>query len=217
MFDYSKLEKYRWIDRKRFWKTVKEITEKYYPKLEMPVDVELIAEKMNLEIIPVSFFFKNCGTEALYLHYKGKDAIIVDRERYLDDDYFFNRNRFSMAHELGHYVFHRDIYREFEITIESYIPFILNMPEKYGDAFEWHADEFAGKLLVPKTELLRNIPVAIKELEEENLVPAYIDKNDELYKHILARKICKIFEVSAKVVEIRLNVERLWPLGWILE
>ena len=80
-------------------------------------------------------------------------GIVVDNNEYLDDRYQ-NRLRFSIAHEVGHFVLHAKAYKDFGIrSAADYVNSIQKLSEKAYSALEWQANQFAGNILVPREEL----------------------------------------------------------------
>ena len=58
--------------------------------------------------------------------------------------------RFSIAHEVGHYVMHQELYKQFRIgSIKDYIDFVLSMNEGTYRSVEFQANWFAAVLLTP--------------------------------------------------------------------
>ena len=81
-------------------------------------------------------------------------GIVVDHDFYMNEK-FANRIRFSFAHELGHYFHHKEYYsRAGFVSAKDWKNFIINIPESEYRNFEWQANEFAGRLLVPHAELV---------------------------------------------------------------
>jgi len=92
------------------------------------------------------------GIEALAMHDKGSDEIIValSPETYADLENDHPRARFSLCHELGHAVLHPR-----ELLALSRIPHVeaalmrgASTHPPYQDT-EWQANAFAGALLMP--------------------------------------------------------------------
>ena len=168
-----------------------------------PVEIEDIIElKLKLDIIPVSRLQKLCDTDALIT--SDWLSVYVDSEKYLDNRYK-NRLRFSLAHEIGHFILHRGLYNTFGIkNIEDFYKFIELIPLEQYSYFEIQANKFASYLLVPREEL---------KIERENLIKhpslvALINSGklkDETINSYLANPISKIFGVSEEVIEIALN------------
>jgi Zn-dependent peptidase ImmA (M78 family) len=127
------------------------------------------------------------------------------------NDKFANRMRFSFAHELGHFFLHKELYIKFGITSpEDWKDFILNVPEIEYRNFEWQANEFAGRLLVPYPELESKMGKVNKILKENNLLP-YLKIDPDAVLSRISPMLCKPFGVSTEVIEKRVKREGLWP------
>lgn len=138
----------RWIDKQDIWEKADEVREKYWPEGTLPIDVEKIVEfKLQLGIEPRHNLFSEIDMDA-YLK-RDLSGIVVDYDFYMNEK-FSNRMRFSYAHELGHFFLHKYIFSfmEFE-SPEEWRDFVNGVPEKEYSGFEWQANEFAGRLLVP--------------------------------------------------------------------
>ncbi len=127
------------------------------------------------------------------------------------EDRFQNRTRFSLAHEIGHFVLHKKIYNQLHkqlpnLSIMECREFILNMSD-YNN-FEWQAHEFAGRLLVPRQQLIeeiRKIQEKVKRLSVTGVDPG----------EILSRTspaLRRVFGVSDQVIEKRVEREDLLHL-----
>ncbi len=110
--------KCKWIHRKDLCNYADEMRSKYWPDNILPVDVEKIIEfKVGLDIEPMHGLFSIIDTDAwLKMDLTG---IVVDYNCYMKDN-FANRLRFSLAHELGHYLLHKDIYSKIKIFTQNY-------------------------------------------------------------------------------------------------
>ena len=74
----------------------------------VPIDMEDIVElKLEMEIIPLKSLQTLFGIDALIT--SDWRSIYIDYDRYVDERYQ-NRLRFSLAHEIGHFVLHKGIY-----------------------------------------------------------------------------------------------------------
>lgn len=72
---------------------------------DLPVDIEHVIEStMGIRIIPIESLQKHCDMEGFIS--KDYSSIYVDEFLYTDDRYY-KRVRFTIAHEIGHYVLHR--------------------------------------------------------------------------------------------------------------
>ena len=159
----------------------------------IPIDIEKIIDvKLRIDIITLP----NLGDAFISSDWK---SIYVDQNKYLNG--IQNRLRFSLAHEIGHFILHKDIYNSFKITsFEKFYQFIDKIPgEQYG-FLETQANKFANFLLVPRNKLAIEKKKELKDLEN---VISSIDQ--ELVHSYLAEPISKTFGVSSEVVEIALN------------
>lgn len=188
---------------------IREIADNFFQETwdhrNLPVDIELIAEKIGLEIIPEYV----SDTMDAYLKVDAQ-GIIVNSKLYSDDKYI-NRLRFSIAHEIGHFVLHKGIISQLQFnTIEEYIDFIEKVPNLEYNRFEQQANEFAGRLLVPYKRLKIEIEGALSVLRKNNLMEMMENDPEQVLSHI-SPALCKPFGVSEQVLEIRVLREKLWP------
>lgn len=172
---------------------------------DFPLDVDLITEKeVKLDLIPVSGIRSARVSAFLKSDFSG---IVVDLLEFTDERYDA-RMRFSIAHELGHYVMHQDLYKQFHIeTIKDYIDFILGMEEGAYRSVEFQANWFAATLLTPRTALVSELARARKE--SSNQIPADYQTDPELSLIWIAPKVARKFGVSFETIERRIKEEGL--------
>lgn len=179
----------------------------------IPVDIDHIVEfGYQLEVRPLKNLKSSLDMEGMLS--KDRTTIFVDNDTYMDDR-FYTRHRFTLAHEIGHYELHKDYYlkAKFE-TPEEWMALLQNIDP---DELEWcerHADEFAGRLLVPVEFLSAEIDKLRPELKKlEKMAENFgIDNDEEIQKRkgvYVARIIAPKFEVSSQVIEIRIRTERI--------
>ena len=132
-------------------------------------------------------------------------TIFVDQRQYDGDSQ--SRLRFSIAHEIGHFFLHKKIILDNQ---PNYRSFFNNLSDEEYDMIERQANEFAGRLLVPKDLLVEEVSryVNIMEKFTEGSVEITAQGKSHLCKYI-----SEIFNVSPKVIEIRLDKEGLWKEG----
>jgi len=167
----------------------------------VPVDIESIIDiKLAINVIPIPRFLEYSGIDALIT--SNWKSIYVDREEYLDERRH-NRLRFSLAHEIGHFVLRQRIYASFKIkTLEDYYKLNKEMPpEQYG-YFETQANKFANYLLVPRKALMVERK---KELKRKGNLAWFKKMDTKTLNSYLAIPLSKIFRVSDKVIAIALN------------
>ena len=163
---------------------------------------------MRLDIEPVKNLLSTIDVDA-YLK-RDLSGIVVDYDCYMNDK-FANRMRFSFAHELGHFFLHKELYMKFGISSpEHWKDFILNVPETEYRSFEWQANEFAGRLLVPYQELETEMEKVGEILKENNLI-TFLKMYPDAVLSRISPMLSKPFGVSTEVIERRVEREGLWP------
>jgi len=141
---------------------------------------------------------KSCDSDALIT--SNWDSIYVDYDKYSDERYS-NRLRFSFAHEIGHFILHRDIYKNFGIkNLKDFYRFIEEFPSDQYGYLESQANKFANHLLIPRERLSE------EKARELNIKKDFLKKIDnKIINTYLAVPIAKIFGVSENAAEIALN------------
>jgi len=117
------------------------------------------------------------------------------------------RLRFSVAHELGHYILHRDIAAG--VKFKNFDQFAAWTNGYHGQQYtlEHAANEFAGRLLVPPERLIAEF-----EKFKANLAKLFSDSANIAYlRHSFANAMRGVFEVNDQVIETRLEREGIWP------
>ncbi|SFD88084.1 ImmA/IrrE family metallo-endopeptidase [Blastococcus tunisiensis] len=118
----------------------REILDEFWPERFLPVDPVQIARDMGVEV-----FSAELGNDVFGLIYGTPGGA----EIYIDRDQPPNRYRFSVAHELGHYVEHSE--RPGPAAEMDYVD--RRSDEDRGSPEEVYANQFAGALLMPEKEL----------------------------------------------------------------
>ena len=135
-------------------------------------------------------------------------GILID-ERIFSDERYINRLRFSVAHEIGHLILHKDIYLNISFNgWEGWKKWINEVPGKEWSFVESQAYEFAGRLLVPKNRLEAEFAQCI-ELLNENSKNNNQSTDKDIVLDYISNNISKIFGVSADVVQRRIQKEGL--------
>ena len=202
--------KCNWKDQREIRKIADGVRAVNWDNKDLPVDVEYIIEfDLRLEIQPVPELFSNFGIDAwLKLDSTG---IIVDENEY-SNERFKNRLRFSYAHELGHFFLHRNIFKKLNFnSLQEWQKFIIGIPEKEYGSFEFQANEFGGRLVVPLVDLEVYVSQACEKLKQENSLLKHLSKDPDLVLSCILPFLCKPFGVSEDVIEKRVRREGLWP------
>ena len=175
---------------------------------DLPVDIEHVVEAtMGISIIPVESLQKHCDMEGFISQdYK---AIYVDEFLYTDDRYY-KRVRFTIAHEIGHFILHRSTIDNQKFKdVNDWIRFRLDLNDETLGWFETQASEFAGRLLVPVDPLVEEF-----RTKRNSILKKYMSwdskplSDDDLFS-MVAPMICGRFDVSPDVIERRLRKENI--------
>ncbi|MBT0741934.1 ImmA/IrrE family metallo-endopeptidase [Campylobacter lari] len=144
------------------------ILEKYADNI-IPVDVLKIAHKLELKVGIAEFSESDIS------------GMIIAKEKqiYIADNDIYTRQRFSIAHEIGHYLLHYVLSNNLD---EKHISFRDNVSSMGYDVKEIEANHFAASLLMPE-----------KQIREEWAKTPYFD--------YMADK----FKVSMLALSFRLN------------
>lgn len=171
--------------------------QKHRPEKPSPLDVMRILEiDLRIRIIPSPGLEVPANTNAL-ISADWKN-LIIDLNQYMDERYD-RRTNFSVAHELGHFVLHKDLYEQLEINdIKAFYRFFSEVPEETYQQIEYQANEFAGNLMVPTKELSD----AVQEITEKV-------KSREISPFAISEFMCNRFGVSGEVVIIRIAKEKI--------
>jgi Zn-dependent peptidase ImmA (M78 family) len=193
------------------WEQVERFRNTYLAqkKDQLPVDVITLAEiELKLNLIPFPDLFEKFQADAALI--QDFSAIYVDAESYilLEEAPIWKqyRLRFSLAHELGHYILHREIAERQKFqSFDQFFQWIRTCGgEKY--TLEQAANEFAGRLLVPRQRLESHLSKLIENIEP---VMRYWRTSAEML-HMFAESIHAMYGVNAVVIEVRLEREGLW-------
>lgn len=180
-------------------------------RTDIPVDVESIVEfDLKLELRPEKNILKNCGVDALLL--SDRKTIIVDLDRYMQDN-LQNRLRFTIAHEVGHYVLHANVYDQAHFSsVDEWANFIQSISDEDYNWLEWHCHEFAGQLLVQGALLKSKFERGVQEARRRLIGTEFEDLATlpEPVIETLAGLIGKDFGVSGEPIMKRLKREKLW-------
>lgn len=199
-----------YIDQQEIWRQADDFRSRVWPSNEIPIGVlEIVEFELDLEVRPISKLKEDNDIDALLLG--DWKTIVVDQAQYMDERYA-NRLRFSLAHELGHYVLHQAVFQQIPRgSVQQWVEFVRDLPEKEYSFLEYHAYEFAGRFLVPPEALCREFEAAIL-LAEQNGMPRDQIQSDA-HMQYLAKPVSRTFAVSSSVIERRLAKEKLWPLA----
>jgi hypothetical protein len=139
------------------------LIDRYYqeiePILSPPVPVEKIADfllELGMEWIPIP----DTDDEPIlaYIHAESR-TIRLNEKRQSHFDQYMGTYEYTLAHEIGHYLFHLTDY-EFEQTHFDFVQgkgYLCRDKSKTKDKREWQAERFASYLLMPSSLLIPTI------------------------------------------------------------
>jgi Zn-dependent peptidase ImmA (M78 family) len=144
----------------------------------IPVDVDRIAAESSITIRLQAFEDSVSGI----LVVRGDEGIIA-----VNQNHHRNRQRFTIAHEIGHFLIHRESTSQF---IDSSPVFFRGPAAAEGtDKQEIEANQFAAELLMPEDVLTQRLGNRPMDAFDENAV----------------RRLASLFGVSAQALTIRLT------------
>jgi Zn-dependent peptidase ImmA (M78 family) len=193
------------------WVAVEEFRAQYPGELgTLPVDVLTVIEvRLKLDVIPFPDLFRKYSVDAAVL--PDFSGIFVDERSYKfvegEPIWLFNRLRFSLAHELGHILLHRDLVGDLKFAC---LQDFWNWTRRYEQSrysLEWEANEFGGRLLVPIERLRQDFDTFATHIEVQ--FPSWWT-NAHL-REALADQLAEGYGVHKDVISCRLDREELWP------
>jgi hypothetical protein len=198
-----------YISKEQIWEQAEKFRSEFWPEDTLPVDIEALVEKrLRLNIEPEHNMLSEFDIDA-YLRVDLL-GIVVDYNCYMNEKYI-NRLRFSFAHELGHLFLHKEVYESFNVTDTSgWKKLMADIPDREYGFFEYQANEFAGRVLVPRETLASELDSCLDKIRETGLFDL-IKKDPDAVLSRISPTLCKPFGVSDQVIERRVEREGLWP------
>lgn len=176
----------------------------------LPVDVfSLVELQLRLDVIPFDDLQAKYRIDAALT--RDFTGMYVDAESYVFWErgpiWKQNRLRFTVAHEIGHWVLHRDYAAQ--VQVSSFDQFARHFkgddPSRYW--LEQEANEFAGRLLVPVERLRELFDQFARQIG--GIMPNWLQSEDLRGK--FAEQVAPRFGVHAQSILTRLDREGLWP------
>lgn len=200
-----------WLNKESIWAEAENARNKYWPENTFPIESEIVIQSgLGLDIIFLRGLFQKALSNAF---------LTFDRSKVVIDEYAYNCGRyddkvnFDLAHEVGHYFLHKEVYDYLHKKIKSiddYIDFMNTAPDNAIRNYEFQASEFAGRLLVPVTELSREIEIRCDEAIENGQMDKYA-QNPDAFLSLISPDIADIFGVTFMNIEERTKREAIWP------
>ena len=175
-----------------------------------PIDVMYIVDvALQFDVIDIPNLFADIRMDAAIV--PGERTIYVDRDAIEGwdrrDRWIEKRLRFSVAHELGHYIMHQDYLKDIGFAdFGQFKQWILD--HRRANRIEDQADEFAGRFLVPPDILRNEYDQFQRRMADAD--PCWHDI-EGMRTHV-AKHIAPRFGLNHQVIETRFAHERIWPL-----
>jgi len=178
-----------------------------HPSRKPPVPIEKIVElEYRMDIIPMLGLQEQIDTVSFIS--QDLEAIYVDEFIYEQRE---NRYRFSLAHELAHRILHPSIFAQFEYDdLAGWKQATQAISDEDYRWLEWHANSFAGLVLVPPAQLGTAFDKAIAMAREGGAAWDDLSLTEEGERKTIEAYIAKEFNVSADVIEKRAEKDGLW-------
>lgn len=162
------------MDRQIIERKAKTLLKKYNFN-KVPIDIESLAQKIGINV------YKEILPDDIsgILDLRNIPIIMINKEHHI------NRQRFSIAHELGHFFLNRPV----GVHVDKQTYFRNSNSAKGLDEIEIDANRFAAEILMP-TDLVENLLNKYSDL---------IDSNDDVIY-----ELSKIFIVSTTSMSFKL-------------
>lgn len=185
------------------WERAEEFRSQYLLDDRLPVEIQEIAEfDLGLDLVAIKDLRRVADVSSFLAFDRTK--IMVDMDEFIQER-FEKRLRFTLAHEVGHFVLHADVYSHIQITsVQEWLEFQQSIPYREYTFMETHANEFAGRLLVPFDKLKAKFSEAATLVEGTEY-----SINDPAAISYISDWIGRDFGVTEQVISRRLRNEGL--------
>lgn len=197
-----------YISRDELVRRAEAFLRQHHPSRDLPVPIEKIVEfGFGIDIVPVPGLQSSFDVVAY---------ITRDRKEIRVDQYVFEsrekRYRFSLAHEMGHFVLHPELFEYLHFdNIAAWKKAITDsIPENEYRFLEWHANCFAGLVLVPQAELVAAFEAWRGKLARLGL---NLEEQGDGVWDALEEYIGREFVASADVIHKRLEFDGLLEIA----
>lgn len=153
---------------------------KQHGLFKQAVDVDALAEALKIAVQSQPL---EDGFSAFLLVKEGNATAFVN------SDHHPNRRRFSLAHEIGHFVLHHQPTKKLDDLFLDKSVALYTRKDHHSNDMEKEANEFAASLLMPR-----------------ELLDKYVNKNDlDIEDEFDVSRLALAFGVSEQALQIRLN------------
>lgn len=199
--------RFDFISKDEIKKQATNFLDKYNRTKEIPVPIDLIAERIGINIVSFSDLWKNFEIDAFMS--RDLTTIYIDSHVYY---YVENRYRFSIAHEMGHFYMHREFYDSLKFdTIEEWKDLYQRLDDESQRGFEFQANAFASYVLAPDYRLKPSFIAQLDHLREriQRSKEKHIERDSyvDYVINIIAEKLTADFNVSLECMEKRIKYD----------
>jgi Zn-dependent peptidase ImmA (M78 family) len=175
---------------------------------KLPIDIEVIAEfDLGLNIFPFPHLQKMFDVEG----FLSGDLTTI----YVDEFIYYERPtryRFSIAHEIGHYVLHSDLMINIHPqNVSDWKGFVLGIDDDTYGWLEYQAYTFAAAVLMPRSELQEHFAHETKLLQPKiDVIKAKglsIENSQDYIVNAIATNLVGVFDVSSDALTKRISNE----------
>lgn len=195
-------------------KLANELTDTLTEEDLLPVNIDSILQSHEL-----SWQFGELPTEQLGIIALSKKIVTINSSLQSDTP----RIRFTLAHELGHHLLHKDLLESFQMVSFGETDSTLDTTPVAGVELSWlehHANHFASCLLMPRKTVIRQyekfFEAYITACYGDKLAPLYWDDNNQAAKDNclrLLKPLSSRFKVSVEAMKWRLKSLNLLTMG----
>ncbi len=130
------------------------------------------------------------------------ENIFIDFNLYMN---FENRTKFTIAHEIGHFILHGELFKKLNInSVETLGTLSSKITDDEYGWLEYQAYSFASQVLVPKKTLFEEIMKRLGKIPQS--------ETPEVLATI-AQDLLDVFKVSGEVILRRLQKEGIVKLN----
>jgi len=195
----------QWLSDEKIEKAAWDFLVKNNAESDLPVDVELMAEELGLDIVPIPNLQRAIEVEGFCT----SDFTRI----YVDEGVMTStpvRYRFTLAHELGHFVLHKEIYESIQLTsIDEWKNLQRALDENSYQRVEFQGYIFAGFFLVPEKHLEVQFDKHLPKVNSlvKQAITLGIPRSNYLENAVdsMAGFLGPIFNVSSEVMVRRIN------------
>lgn len=196
----------KWLTYDQIREEAEAFLDEYYPDRSTPIPIESIVEfDLSMDVIPIPGLKADLGVDAFLTN---------NLEWIYCDEWVISfapaRFRFSLAHEIGHWWMHDELYKASEIkSVADFKRLLESIDADDYRLFESQANNFAGLILAPKAALRDTFREMRAKVIEAGVHPEHVEHHPT--RGFVIKEIGKRFELSEPVIEIRLERDGLMP------